>query len=214
MTSMETCFAAARGLIPVITVNDVDAAVRLGQTLADAGCGVLEVTLRTPVALDRIHQMRAALPDLLIGAGTVMTAADARAAEGHDAQFLVSPGFSATVHEHVSQTATPWLPGVATVSEAMAAAEKGYRHLKLFPANVVGGTAMLKAIGTVLPDLVFCPTGGISGDNAPEFLQLANVGAVGGSWVVPTPLVECGDWPAISTEATRTLARLAPLLPE
>lgn len=186
-------------VIPVLTVTREADAVPLARALVAGGLPVLEVTLRTPVALAAIAAMAAEVPGAVIGAGTVLTPDDAAAAERAGAAFLVSPGASETLLAALKDR--PWLPGVATASEAMRAREVGFRHLKFFPAEAAGGRAALAALAAPLADLRFCPTGGIHAGNAAEYLALESVACVGGSWVAPKAAQEAGDWAAVEALA-------------
>jgi 2-dehydro-3-deoxyphosphogluconate aldolase / (4S)-4-hydroxy-2-oxoglutarate aldolase len=195
------------GVVPVLTIDKVEYAAPLARALVDGGLNVLEITLRTDVALEVISEMVRGVPGAVIGAGTVLTPDQGAAAMAHGARFLVSPGMTPRLIEAAAAWPVPYLPGVATASEAMALADMGYRVLKFFPAEPAGGTAALKAIGAPLSDLVFCPTGGIDAAKAPAYLALPNVAAVGGSWVAPAKAVASADWAAISALA-REAARL------
>lgn len=188
-------------VIPVIVVQRLADAVPLAQALVAGGVKVLEVTLRTPVALAAIEAMARAVPQALVGAGTVRNAADARAARDAGAAFAVSPGYTAEVGQACRDSGLPLLPGVATASEVMAAGAAGLQFLKFFPATAAGGIPMLKALAGPFPDVVFCPTGGITPDTAPQFLALPNVRVCGGSWLTPADAVAAGDWGRITALA-------------
>ncbi|MEP7313700.1 MAG: bifunctional 4-hydroxy-2-oxoglutarate aldolase/2-dehydro-3-deoxy-phosphogluconate aldolase [Pseudomonadota bacterium] len=188
-------------VIPVITVKEIAHAVPLAQALARGGLRVLEVTLRSGVALEAISAMRGAVPDAIVGVGTLTRAEQFRASEQAGAQFGVSPGLTDTLIEAAGTVAFPLLPGVMTPSELIAARDAGFSACKLFPAQQAGGIGMLKALHAVFPDVVFCPTGGVSRQNASEFLAQPNVLCVGGSWVVPADRIEAGDWAAIEALA-------------
>jgi len=189
--------AAPGPVIPVIVVERVDDALPLARALVAGGVRVLEVTLRTPAALGAIAAIAAALPEAIVGAGTVRSDADARAAHAAGARFAVSPGWSARVAAACRALGLPLLPGAATASEVMQAADEGCRFLKFFPAAAAGGTAMLKAWASPFADVVFCPTGGIDATTAPEYLALGNVAVVGGSWLTPADAIAAADWPRI-----------------
>jgi 2-dehydro-3-deoxyphosphogluconate aldolase/(4S)-4-hydroxy-2-oxoglutarate aldolase len=176
---------AGISIIPVATLDDPDQAVRIAQKLATDGMPAIEVTFRTARALDCIRAIASALPNAIVGAGTVLTPQQMDDAREAGARFLVSPGSTRELVAAARAGHQPWLPGVATVSEAMRMRNAGFDHLKFFPAEPSGGTAFLKAIAPVLPDVKFCPTGGIDGTNAESYLALPNVFAVGGSWVMP-----------------------------
>lgn len=172
-------------VIPVATFDEPDQAVRIARRLAADGMPAIEVTLRTGRALDCIRAIVQALPDVIVGAGTVLTPRLMDDARKAGAQFLVSPGSTRELVEAARAGQHPWLPGIATPSEAMRLNRAGFDHLKFFPAEPSGGTAFLKAIAPVLPHVKFCPTGGIDQSNAATYLALPNVFAVGGSWVIP-----------------------------
>ena len=193
-------------VIPVLTVAKLEHAVPLARALAAGGLGVLEITLRTPCALAAIAAMRAAVPDAIVGVGTLTRPEELAAAERAGAQFGVSPGFAPELAAAAGAVGYPLLPGIMTPSELMAARLAGFTALKLFPAQQAGGIGMLKALGAPFPDVVFCPTGGITRATAPEYLALPNVVCVGGSWVAPADRVAAGDWSAIETLAREAAA--------
>ena len=196
-------------VIPVIVLTDVAHAVPLARALVAGGIRMLEVTLRTPQALQCIEAIARDVPDAVAGAGTIRSAADAQASVLAGAKFGVSPGYTSAVGKACRELGLPLLPGVATGSEIMTAQEDGYQKLKFFPAMQAGGLAMLKAWQGPFGDVTFCPTGGIHAGNAAEFLALSNVACVGGSWIVPTDAIQQGDWARVeqlAREATR-LAR-------
>ena len=195
------------GVVPVLTIDRLEQAVPLARALVAGGLNVLEITLRTGVALEAIREMVRGVQGAVIGAGTILTPEQGAAAMAHGARFLVAPGMTPRLIEAAAAWPVPFLPGVATASEAMALADMGYRVLKFFPAEPAGGTAALKAIGAPLADLMFCPTGGIDAAKAPGYLALPNVAAVGGSWVAPAKAVAAGDWAAI-TALAREASRL------
>lgn len=195
-------------VIPVIVLNDVDQAVLLARALVAGGIRMLEVTLRTPQALACIEAIARDVPDAVVGAGTVRSAADARACAMAGARFAVSPGYTQRLGQACRDAGLPLLPGVATGSEIMMAQEDGLCELKFFPALQAGGPAMLKAWSGPFGDVRFCPTGGISMANAAEFLALPNVVCVGGSWLTPAQALARGDWAGVSE-----LARQASGLP-
>jgi 2-dehydro-3-deoxyphosphogluconate aldolase/(4S)-4-hydroxy-2-oxoglutarate aldolase len=192
-------------VIPVIVLSDVAHAVPLARALVAGGIRMLEVTLRTPVALACIEAIAREVPEAVPGAGTVRSAADAQAAAMAGARFAVSPGYTQAVGKACHDLGLALLPGVATAGEIMAAQEDGYTALKFFPALQAGGVAMLKAWQGPFGDVKFCPTGGVSGGNAGEFLRLPNVVCVGGSWLTPAEVVARGDWNHI-TELARQAA--------
>ncbi|WP_295538907.1 bifunctional 4-hydroxy-2-oxoglutarate aldolase/2-dehydro-3-deoxy-phosphogluconate aldolase [uncultured Pseudacidovorax sp.] len=196
-------------VIPVIVLQDPQDAVPLARALAAGGIRMLEVTLRTPVALECIERIAKEVPEAVAGAGTIRSAADAQAAALAGARFGVSPGYTRAVGKACHDLGMPLLPGVATGSEIMMAQEDGYQQLKFFPALQAGGAPMLKAWQGPFGEVRFCPTGGIHAGNAAEFLSLANVACVGGSWIVPADAIAQKDWARIETLAreAKTLSR-------
>ena len=184
-------------VIPVIVLNDVAHAVPMARALVAGGIRMLEVTLRTPQALACMEAIAKEVPDAVVGAGTVRSAADAKAAANAGAKFAVSPGYTAAVGQACRDQGLSLLPGVATGSEIMMAQEDGYTELKFFPAMQAGGPVLLKAWGGPFFDVRFCPTGGVTPQNAKEFLSLSNVACVGGSWLVPADALAQGDWARI-----------------
>jgi len=204
---MNTLELASHGpVIPVIVIDRLDDAVPLARALVAGGVKVLEVTLRTPVALQAIAAMAREVPGAIVGAGTIRSAADARAAQQAGAVFGVSPGYTAEVGAACREVGLPLLPGVATASEVMAAQADGLSFLKFFPATAAGGIPLLKALAGPFPDVVFCPTGGITLQTAPEFLALPNVKVCGGSWLTPADAVKAGDWDRITRLAAEAAA--------
>ncbi len=193
-------------VIPVIVVERFEHAVPMARALVAGGIRVLEVTLRTAAALAAIEAIARAVPEAIVGAGTVRNAADARAAHGAGARFAVSPGWSADVAAACRALQLALLPGVATATEVMAAAEHGHRLLKFFPAAAAGGAALLKAWAGPFADIAFCPTGGITPASAPDYLALANVKVVGGSWLTPPDALASEDWPRIERLAREAAA--------
>jgi 2-dehydro-3-deoxyphosphogluconate aldolase/(4S)-4-hydroxy-2-oxoglutarate aldolase len=192
-------------VIPVLAFKSAEEAVDICRVLFSEGLTVLEITLRHESALDALRAVKADLPaDACVGAGTVLTPELAKAAMDAGSEFGVSPGLTEELADAVKALGFPFLPGIATLSEAMQAREWGFTALKFFPAALSGGPGFLKAVGSVLPDLVFCPTGGISADTAPEYRALANVATVGGSWITPR-----GKDGAINLSLVRDLARAA-----
>ena len=194
-------------VVPVLVIDDLAHAKPLAEALVAGGLPALEVTLRTPVALDAIRAM-AEVPGGVVGAGTLLTPADVKAAKAAGATFGVSPGATDRIIAACEDEGLPLLPGAATASEIMALLEKGYTVQKFFPAEQAGGAAYLKSIGSPIPQVKFCPTGGISLKIAPDYLSLKNILCVGGSWVAPNEAMAKGDWSAITT-----LAREAAALP-
>jgi len=194
-------------VIPVLVIDDLAQAIPLARALVAGGLPVLEVTLRTDCALEAIAAM-AGVPGAHVGAGTVLSAADASRAKAAGATFAVSPGVTPGLLSACTQQALPLLPGAATASEVMALLEQGYHMMKFFPAGPAGGPALLKALHGPLPQAMFCPTGGVSPSNATDYLSLPNVACVGGSWVAPAAMMAAGDWDGITA-----LARKAAALP-
>ena len=188
-------------VIPVIVLHDVKDAVPLARALVAGGIRMLEVTLRTREALECIEIIAKEVPDAVPGAGTIRSAADAQASALAGARFGVSPGYTRAVGKACHDLGLPLLPGVATGSEIMMAQEDGFTELKFFPAVQAGGIAMLKAWQGPFGEVKFCPTGGVTAANAHEFLALANVACVGGSWIVPTDAIAAGDWGRIEALA-------------
>jgi 2-dehydro-3-deoxyphosphogluconate aldolase/(4S)-4-hydroxy-2-oxoglutarate aldolase len=194
-------------VVPVLVIDEHAHAKPLAEALVKGGLPALEVTLRTPVALDAIRAM-AEVPGGVVGAGTLLTPADVKAAKAAGAMFGVSPGATDRIIAACEEEGLPLLPGAATATEIMLLLEKGYTVQKFFPAEQAGGAAYLKSIGSPIPQVKFCPTGGISLKIAPDYLALKNILCVGGSWVAPKEAMAKGDWAAITT-----LAREASVLP-
>lgn len=198
----------AAPVMPVVVVNDPKIAVRLAQALVAGGIPAIEVTLRTPRALECLGAIASGVEGAIAGAGTVLDARQIALVEKAGGRFLVSPGASPGLLESAEDSPLPLLPGAATASEVMALGERGYRRLKFFPAKQAGGAAYLAALAAPLPQFRFCPTGGIGPDNAGDYLRLANVACVGGSWLAPAERIAAGDF-----EAVRKLAAAAAALP-
>lgn len=188
-------------VVPVLVIDDLETAIPLAEALVAGGLTALEITLRTPVALKAIRAIADAVPEAHVGVGTLLTAEDVWASVEAGARFGVSPGFSHTILDAAEKAKLPLLPGVATPSEAMAAGERGLGVLKFFPAEANGGAPVLKAWASPLAGIKFCPTGGVSAANAPDYLALPNVVCVGGSWVAPKDALASGDWDRITTLA-------------
>ncbi|WP_134665888.1 MULTISPECIES: bifunctional 4-hydroxy-2-oxoglutarate aldolase/2-dehydro-3-deoxy-phosphogluconate aldolase [unclassified Amycolatopsis] len=201
-----TDLLALSPVMPVVVIDDVDDAVPTARALLAGGIGVIELTLRTPVALTAIERVAAEVPDIVVGAGTVTSPEQARQAADAGAKFLVTPGCTDSVLDAAFATGLPFLPGAATVSEAMRLAERGLSALKFFPAEASGGAAFLKSIAGPLPELQFCPTGGISLSSAPSYLALPNVGCIGGSWLTPAKLLAAKDFAAVEKLAAEAAA--------
>jgi 2-dehydro-3-deoxyphosphogluconate aldolase/(4S)-4-hydroxy-2-oxoglutarate aldolase len=195
-------------VIPVIVLNDIAYAVPMARALAAGGIRMLEVTLRTPQALACMQAIAREVPEAVVGAGTVRSAADVQACAMAGARFVVSPGYTHKVGQACHDAGLPLLPGVATGSEIRAAQEDGLTELKFFPAMQAGGPAMLKAWSGPFGDVRFCPTGGVTSANAHEFLALSNVVCVGGSWLTPQDAMASGDWGRI-TQLAREACLLA-----
>lgn len=195
-------------VIPVLTIERESDAVPLARALCAGGLMVLEVTLRTSAALAAISAMRKAVPEAIVGAGTLITPEDFLRVAAAGAQFAVTPGLTDELAAAGQRSPFPLLPGIATASELLAARAAGYTALKFFPAEPAGGTAMLAAFAPVFQDVIFCPTGGITRESAPRFLALANVACVGGSWITPAAALKSGDWAQIEALA-RDAASLA-----
>ena len=203
----DTLSLASHGpVIPVIVIQRLEDAVPLAEALVAGGVRVLEVTLRTPVALKAMEAIAKAVPQAIVGAGTLRSAADARAARDAGCVFGVSPGFTTSVSDACKAAGLPLLPGVSTASEVMQASDEGYRFLKLFPATAVGGVNLLKALSGPFADVSFCPTGGITLETAPQFLALPNVKVCGGSWLTPQAAIDAGDWARITKLAAEAQA--------
>jgi 2-dehydro-3-deoxyphosphogluconate aldolase/(4S)-4-hydroxy-2-oxoglutarate aldolase len=190
--------ASAGPVIPVIVIERLEDAVPLAAALLEGGVTVLEVTLRTAVALRAIEAIAKALPEAVVGAGTVRSPADVRGAKDAGSRFAVSPGYLAEIGQACAALNLPLLPGVSTATEVMAANAGGYDFLKLFPATAAGGVGMLRALAGPFPDVAFCPTGGITFETAPQFLALPNVLVCGCSWLAPLDAVAAGDWKRIT----------------
>ena len=193
-------------VIPVIVLHDVAHAIPMARALVAGGIRMLEVTLRTPQALACMEAIARDVPEAVLGAGTVRSQADAQAAINAGARFAVSPGYTSALGQACRALGLPLLPGVATGSEIMQAQADGYQQLKFFPALQAGGLAMLKAWSGPFFDVDFCPTGGLTPENAPQFLALPNVLCVGGSWLVPVEAMAQGDWARITTLARQAVA--------
>jgi 2-dehydro-3-deoxyphosphogluconate aldolase/(4S)-4-hydroxy-2-oxoglutarate aldolase len=186
-------------------LHDLDHAVPVARALVEGGLPVIELTLRTPVALDAIEAIATHVPEILVGAGTIVAPGQAKDAQSAGAQFLVSPGTTDTLAAAMQETGLPHLPGAATVSEVLRLLELGYTELKFFPAEASGGVDFLRSIGSPVPQARFCPTGGITSASASSYLALSNVGCVGGSWLTPADALLDHDWDRVvrlATEAT------------
>lgn len=207
-SSFEVALLDVAPVIPVVVLHDADHAVPLARALAAGGLPVVELTLRTPAALDAIARIAAEVPEVLLGAGTVVEPGQAKATVEAGAQFLVSPGSTPRLLDAMGETGLPCLPGVATVTEALSVLDRGHTEMKFFPAEASGGIGFLRSLGSPLPGARFCPTGGITPDNAGDYLALPNVGCVGGSWITPPDLLRARDWEGV-TALARAAARIA-----
>ncbi|ALS98198.1 bifunctional 4-hydroxy-2-oxoglutarate aldolase/2-dehydro-3-deoxy-phosphogluconate aldolase [Lacimicrobium alkaliphilum] len=192
-------------VVPVLVIKDVAHAVPLAKALIEGGIRVLEVTLRTPAALDVIREIASKVPEAMIGAGTVTNAAQLKEVAEAGAKFAISPGLTTELLEAGNQANIALIPGVSSISELMKGRDLGYTHFKFFPAEASGGIKALKSIGGPFPDVVFCPTGGISANNYLDYLALPNVRCVGGSWLAPDDVVEAGDWSKITELASQAV---------
>ena len=193
-------------VMPVVTVADAAKAEALARALLAGGVRTIEVTLRTPAALDAIRAIARGAPDMIVGAGTVLSEEDLSAAVAAGARYALSPGGTPRLMERARNAPIPFIPGVATSSEIMRGMELGYRCFKFFPAEQLGGVAALKAQAGPLPEARFCPTGGIGAEKAPSYLALNSVLCVGGSWVAPAEKINAGDWAAIEAAAKQAAA--------
>ncbi|MDM9625705.1 2-dehydro-3-deoxy-phosphogluconate aldolase [Rhizobium sp. S152] len=193
-------------VVPVLIVDDVKSAVLLARALVAGGLKAIEITMRTPVALDAVRAVAEEVEGAEVGAGTILNAGHWDAAVAAGSKFIVSPGATQELLDAASKSSVPLLPGAATVSEVMALREEGYQVMKFFPAEQAGGAAYLKALSSPLAGSLFCPTGGVSLKNAKDYLSLPNVVCVGGSWVAPKELIAAGDWAGITKLAAEAAA--------
>lgn len=193
-------------VMPVVVIDDIGHAEPLARVLLASGIKTIEVTLRTPAALDAIRAIAKSAPDMIVGAGTVLTADDLNAAIDAGARYALSPGGTSKLLKAARKASIPFIPGVATSSEIMRGRELGYRCFKFFPAEQLGGVNALKAQAGPLPDTRFCPTGSITPEKAPAYLALDNVLCVGGSWIAPADKIRSGDWAAIEAAAKQAAA--------
>jgi 2-dehydro-3-deoxyphosphogluconate aldolase/(4S)-4-hydroxy-2-oxoglutarate aldolase len=198
---------SAGPLIPVVIIDEADAAVPLARALIAGGIRVIEVTLRTATALAAIKRITAEVPEAIVGAGTILRPQQLAEVEAAGAAFAVSPGATPELLQAARAAKIPLLPGAATASEAMRLLEAGYKHMKFFPAEAAGGAGLLGSLASPLPDAKFCPTGGIDPANAESYLRLPNVACVGSSWPVPAAAIRSGEWDKI-TERARTCVGL------
>jgi len=204
-TSPEEIFAAGP-VVPVLVINDVEKAVPLAKALMEGGIKVLEVTLRTPAAIDVIKRIAEEVPDSLIGAGTVTNAQQLKAVVEAGAKFAISPGMTADLLKAGMDAEIPLIPGISSTSDLMKGKDAGYTHMKFFPAEASGGVKAIKSISGPFPDVTFCPTGGIGPNNYNDYLALNNVKCVGGSWLAPDDAIEAGDWARITQLAKEAVA--------
>ena len=193
-------------VIPVVVLESVDQAVPVARALVAGGLPVIELTLRTPVALEAIRAIADEVPEITLGAGTVTSPDLAKAARDAGASFLVSPGATPRLMDAMLDSGLPFLPGTATVSEVLAVLEYGVTQMKFFPAEVSGGTAYLASLPTVVPAARFCPTGGVRPATAADYLALPNVGCVGGTWITPKAALDAGDWDTVTRLAAEAAA--------
>ena len=203
--SPEEIFAAGP-VVPVLVINDVEKAVPLAKALMEGGIKVLEVTLRTPAAIDVIKRIAEEVPDSLIGAGTVTNAQQLKAVVEAGAKFAISPGMTADLLKAGMGAEIPLIPGISSTSDLMKGKDAGYTHMKFFPAEASGGVKAIKSISGPFPDVTFCPTGGIGPNNYNDYLALNNVKCVGGSWLAPDDAIEAGDWARITQLAKEAVA--------
>ncbi|MGK5696556.1 bifunctional 4-hydroxy-2-oxoglutarate aldolase/2-dehydro-3-deoxy-phosphogluconate aldolase [Streptomyces sp. URMC 128] len=193
-------------VVPVVVIEDAGDAVPLARALVAGGLPAIEVTLRTPAALEAIRRIAGQVPEAVVGAGTVISAEQVAATVAAGARFLVSPGWTDVLLEAMRGSGVPFLPGVSTTSEVVALLERGVREMKFFPAEAAGGTAYLRSLAGPLPQARFCPTGGIGPASAPDYLGLPNVACVGGSWMLPQDAVAARDWGRVETLAREAAA--------
>ena len=203
--SPEEIFAAGP-VVPVLVINDVEKAVPLAKALMEGGIKVLELTLRTPAAIDVIKRIAQEVPDSLIGAGTVTNAQQLKAVVEAGAKFAISPGMTADLLQAGMDSEIPLIPGISSTSDLMKGKDAGYTHMKFFPAEASGGVKAIKSISGPFPDVTFCPTGGIGPNNYNDYLALNNVKCVGGSWLAPDDAIESGDWARITQLAKEAVA--------
>ncbi|MEU3484814.1 bifunctional 4-hydroxy-2-oxoglutarate aldolase/2-dehydro-3-deoxy-phosphogluconate aldolase [Streptomyces massasporeus] len=195
-------------VVPVVVIEDAGDAVPLARALVAGGLPAIEVTLRTPAALEAIREIAQEVPGAVVGAGTVIRPAQVAEAVAAGSRFLVSPGWTDVLLDAMRASGVPFLPGVSTASEVVALLERGVREMKFFPAQAAGGTAYLKSLSGPLPQARFCPTGGIGPSSAPDYLALPNVGCVGGSWMLPQDALAARDWGRVE-ELARAAAGLS-----
>ncbi|MGJ7420501.1 bifunctional 4-hydroxy-2-oxoglutarate aldolase/2-dehydro-3-deoxy-phosphogluconate aldolase [Streptomyces cinereoruber] len=198
-------------VVPVVVIEDAADAVPLARALVAGGLPLIEVTLRTPAALDALRAIADGVPEAVVGAGTVVSAAEVADAVGAGARFLVSPGWTERLLGAMRESGVPFLPGVSTVSEVVALLERGVDAMKFFPAEAAGGVPYLKSLAGPLPQARFCPTGGVSAASAPAYLALPNVGCVGGTWMLPPDALASRDWARVESLAREASALRVPV---
>jgi len=203
---MSSVFELGPAVVPVVVLEDVEDAVPLAEALVAGGLTAIEVTLRTPAALESIRAITRAVPDAVVGAGTLLTPDHVAAAKAAGARFLVSPGWTDRLLDAMRGSGLPFLPGVSTASEVVGLLERGVTDMKFFPAEAAGGTAYLRSLASPLPQARFCPTGGIDADRAPDYLALPNVGCVGGTWMLPKSALQARDWDRVTALAREAAA--------
>ncbi|MDD5229581.1 MAG: bifunctional 4-hydroxy-2-oxoglutarate aldolase/2-dehydro-3-deoxy-phosphogluconate aldolase [Methylococcales bacterium] len=196
----------ASPVMPVMVIQDLENAIPLAKALVAGGIRVLEITLRTAVALEAIRQISQEVPEAIVGAGTILTPEQLKAAEDAGAVFAISPGLTPTLLAAAQKSAIALIPGISSLSELMLGMEYGLDHFKFFPAENAGGIPMLKAIAGPIPQVTFCPTGGISLANYNDYLKLSNVACVGGSWLAPADVVKNKDWAKVTELAQQAIA--------
>ncbi|MFC8491125.1 bifunctional 4-hydroxy-2-oxoglutarate aldolase/2-dehydro-3-deoxy-phosphogluconate aldolase [Streptomyces sp. NPDC057235] len=203
--------APAAPVVPVVVIEDAADAVPLARALVAGGLPLIEVTLRTPAALDALRAIADGVPGAVVGAGTIVSAAGVADAVGAGARFLVSPGWTGRLLGAMRESGVPFLPGVSTVSEVVALLERGVDAMKFFPAEAAGGVPYLKSLAGPLPQARFCPTGGVSPASAPAYLALPNVGCVGGTWMLPPDALAARDWARVEALAREAAALRTPV---
>ncbi len=201
----------AAGILPVVTVHTLDQARAVSAALLEGGLPAIELTLRTPIAMEALGMLKRELPDVVVGAGTVLTVQQMQQAIDAGADFLVTPGTPAFMADALAEAPLPVVPGAASPTELLELYRRGFRVCKLFPASAVGGLAMIKGLAGPIPDLKLCPTGGITETTAAEYLEQKNVVCIGGSWMVPGPWIENGEWDKVrdsAAQAAKIVARV------
>ncbi len=199
-------FLRAAGILPVVTVHTLDQARKVSAALLEGGLPAIELTLRTPVAMEALAMLKRELPEIVIGAGTVLNVEQMQQSIDAGADFLVTPGTPAAMAQALANASIPVVPGAATPTELLSLMAHGFRVCKLFPASAVGGLAMLKGLAGPLSELKICPTGGITEDNAADYLSQPNVVCVGGSWMVPKAWIDAGEWAKVTESSARAAA--------